>query len=952
MDILSNPSYLIPPLVAFTISVLLAVVILYKDHRSATHRVFSLMLLSTALWGIFIFAMRTSPDTQYALFWDRLVVAAGIGLPVFYYHFTSLYTQATNRKLLWGAYLFLLWVCVIAPTDLVIREMVLESYGYRPEVHFTLYLISFGGLFFLLMGLLNLIRAFRAATRYEYRTQLSYMIVAIVFPFLGGIMDLFPTLPPAGMLGNVIFGLVTGIAVLKHHLLDIRIVARKGLLYLLVSAVIAIPYVSLIYLLHYIFEPKLGPWWMHGLIILLLAIILRPLYTWAQQLVDRLFYRDRYDNLRALEQFSQEAQSIMNLEELGSKLVQLVSGALRASSSCLLLLPEGRNDFVVISSTGLASPPSGVVLRNNSPLTKWLELHGDILSSEQLNVVPQLQSLSLAEKNSLERLGAKLYVPMKNDRGELSAILVLGEKLSQQSYSSEDKQLLKAVAGQMVMAIDKARLYNDALRARQNLEKWLESMTDGVMIVGTDYTIQFMNRAATEKLGSRVGEKCWETIAKDTVCSGCPVQNYVHGNMDSLYYSVSIGEREYDIAAAPLINPDGSLHIIEVLRDVTERKQAEEALRESEERYRALIRLGGEVGEAVIMVVDTDEVVGLHIFVSDEWSRITGYSKKKLLDMSFFDIVHPKYHAACLGRHHRRRQGENVPGLYEISIIRKDGTEVPIEITAAVTTYKGKPANVGYIRDITKRKRAEEREKQLQEELSLSSRLASVGELAAGVAHEVNNPLTGILGFSQRLLRKSTEETTRRDLERIYNEAQRAAKVVRNLLTFARRHEPKKEYSDINEILRKVLELRAYELRTSNIELVIEFAPDLPPIMTDFHQMQEVFLNIILNAEQAMTESKVGGKLTIKTREINGYIICSFTDDGPGIPAEHLDKLFAPFFTTRGGRSGTGLGLSVCHDIVTEHGGKIYAKSKPGKGATFTVELPSATEYPPNDDLP
>ena len=352
------------------------------------------------------------------------------------------------------------------------------------------------------------------------------------------------------------------------------------------------------------------------------------------------------------------------------------------------------------------------------------------------------------------------------------------------------------------------------------------------------------------------------------------------------------------------------------------------------------------------MLVDTEEVVGLHAFASAEWSHITGYSRKELLAMSFFDLVHPKDRATSLGRHHRRRQGENVPGLYEITIVRKDGTEVPVELTAAVTTYKGKPANVGYIRDITKRKRAEEREKQLQEELSLSSRLASVGELAAGVAHEVNNPLTGIIGFSQRLLRKSTDEAAIRDLERIHNEAQRAAKVVRNLLTFARRRKPKKEYLDVNEILARALELRAYELKTSNIELTVEFIPDLPKITADFHQMQDVFLNIILNAEQAMVEANQGGKLNIKTQKVKGYIKISFTDDGPGISAEQLEEIFDPFFTTREEKGGTGLGLSVCHGIVIEHGGRIYAKSKPGKGATFTVELPLTTEYPPNDDLP
>jgi len=276
----------------------------------------------------------------------------------------------------------------------------------------------------------------------------------------------------------------------------------------------------------------------------------------------------------------------------------------------------------------------------------------------------------------------------------------------------------------------------------------------------------------------------------------------------------------------------------------------------------------------------------------------------------------------------------------------------PLAIWLTISVYSPQKGYfVAVFDDITERKQAEEREKQLQTELHLSSRLASIGELAAGVAHEINNPLTGMIGFSQRLLRKSTDEATSRDLERIHNEAQRAAKVVQNLLTFARRRESKKEYSDINDILGRALELRAYELRTSNIELAVELAPDLPKVMADFQQMQEVFLNIILNAEQAMTEAKGGGKLAIKTKKTKDNIRICFTDDGPGIPAEHLDRLFDPFFTTREEKGGTGLGLSVCHGIVTEHGGRIYAKSKPGKGATFFVELPLTAENSVKGDL-
>ncbi len=189
-------------------------------------------------------------------------------------------------------------------------------------------------------------------------------------------------------------------------------------------------------------------------------------------------------------------------------------------------------------------------------------------------------------------------------------------------------------------------------------------------------------------------------------------------------------------------------------------------------------------------------------------------------------------------------------------------------------------------------------------------------------------------------MRKSTDEKTREELEIIHHEGLRAAKIVENLLTFARRRESEKEYADVKDILKKALDLRVYELKTSNIKIEPDLAPSLPKIMVNFHQIQEVFLNIILNAEQAMTEANHGGKLSIKTQEVNGYIRASFADDGPGISAEHLDKLFDPFFTTRGDRGGTGLGLSICHGIITEHGGRLYAKSRPGEGATFFIELP------------
>jgi signal transduction histidine kinase len=254
--------------------------------------------------------------------------------------------------------------------------------------------------------------------------------------------------------------------------------------------------------------------------------------------------------------------------------------------------------------------------------------------------------------------------------------------------------------------------------------------------------------------------------------------------------------------------------------------------------------------------------------------------------------------------------------------------------TSPIFDEKGEIISTVHIaRDITMHK-------QQEEQLIMTDRLASIGELVSGIAHELNNPLTSVIGFAQLLKETDVSPEAKEDLDIISKEAERAANIVKNLLTFARKHEPVKQRSHVNNIIEDVIKLRAYEQKVSNITLRKRLARNLPEIMADYFQMQQVFLNIIVNAEAAMLEAHKKGTLTISTRKIDGTIRITFTDNGPGIPKENLNRIFNPFFTTKEVGKGTGLGLSICHGIVNAHDGKIYARSKPGSGATFVVELP------------
>jgi len=241
---------------------------------------------------------------------------------------------------------------------------------------------------------------------------------------------------------------------------------------------------------------------------------------------------------------------------------------------------------------------------------------------------------------------------------------------------------------------------------------------------------------------------------------------------------------------------------------------------------------------------------------------------------------------------------------------------------------------VHIMRDITEQKR-------LQDELIQLEKLSGLGELISCVAHELNNPLTSVIGYAQLLKgSKEVSEEIKEDLERLHDEAMRTSCVVQKFLAFARKRKSEKSYVNFNEILRSTIALKSYNSKINNVDIVEDFQADLPSTMADSQQLQQVFLNLLTNAEYAMKEAHGHGRLEIQTRfDLERSLIrISFKDDGFGISEENLSKVFEPFFTTK--KTGTGLGLSVSYRIVQEHGGTISVKSRLGEGTTFTVELP------------
>ncbi|MDO8751100.1 MAG: PAS domain S-box protein [Dehalococcoidia bacterium] len=493
----------------------------------------------------------------------------------------------------------------------------------------------------------------------------------------------------------------------------------------------------------------------------------------------------------------------------------------------------------------------------------------------------------------------------------------------------------------MVVDITGRKRLEEALReAEGNFRSSFDDSPAGIRIVSPGGETVYANRVLLDIFGCDSLEEFNRIPIQERYTPESYAEREVRyqmrqrGEYVSPYYEIGIVRKDGEVRRLEAFRKEvlwnGERQFQVLYSDITERKKLEAALRESEQLYQVVV---DSANDAISI-----NVGGIRVFANRAFLALHGLmDPHQAVGLPVDNFVVTRDKAQVRERVAARQRGERGAEVYEYSIQRADGAERAVEVSASPVTYKGQPASMAVIRDITERK-------QLQAQLMQADRLASLGSLVSGIAHEVNNPLTAALGRAELVLRGNLDDALKADIETVRSEIWRVALIMRQLLTFVREHKPEKSYISINEALEATIALRQYELSVSNIEVVKDLQPDLRNGLADRNQIQQVFLNLILNAEQAMLAAHGRGTLLLRTRQVGDTVVVTIADDGPGIAQEHLSRVFDPFFTTKPEGKGTGLGLSVSYGIIQEHGGNIQVASEVGKGAVFTVALPATTD--------
>jgi two-component system NtrC family sensor kinase len=520
---------------------------------------------------------------------------------------------------------------------------------------------------------------------------------------------------------------------------------------------------------------------------------------------------------------------------------------------------------------------------------------------------------------------------LSGSEGELLGVLCLVD-LSRE-LSATERQLVEALAGHAAMALENVRLFS---RVEQSRKQWVEdfdAISDFIVVHDAGNRVLRLNRALAEALGLRPTEaigyeidrlEILDSPPKEAHCPFCRNPRLAHEE-----FIHEAGDRTFLISASRIHNAQGNdWRTIHVMKDITDRRVAERRYRRERDFNKNILNNT----QSMILVLDT---AGLVSYANRRCFE-AGYREQDLLGQPLVELVTPARRPLLAEALERTLQGAALDNL-EVPLFRGSGT--PGQFSISLSPMRDEQGEINSVvvvmTDITDAA-------SLQAKLMHTEKMAALGQLVSGVAHEVNNPLAAIVGFTDLLLENpAVPDDAKEELQVILQEAQRTRVIVQNLLSFARQMPPQREPAQVNTILKQTMKLRAYDLENHGVELTEKYAVELPMVIGDPHQLQQVFLNILNNAYDAVQEIRRTGKIEVQTLHRADKIEIMFRDNGPGI--SQIDRIFDPFFTTKEVGKGTGLGLSICYGIIQAHRGEIVAKNNPdGDGSTFIVRLPIA----------
>jgi two-component system NtrC family sensor kinase len=752
-------------------------------------------------------------------------------------------------------------------------------------------------------------------------------------------------------------------------------------------------------------------------------------------------HRSRAESLTSL---ALEVNSILRGPEYARKFVERAASMMEAS--CAALVMEGGNlPVVVCSSTGQMEDPQfakrfakaaiAALSTDSSPI---LTMDGEQLLGADWTGETPWKSVILAR--------------LSGSSGELLGALCLADR--SQPLGPDDRQLLQAIAGQASVSLENARFFTRMEQANRHWIEIFDAISDFIVAHDESGNVLRVNRSLADFIGVQpqqlIGLNMGALLATGASppSRSCPFCRSSGKATDEYMHPVL--ERTFLVSTSQVhaASSEG-LQTIHVLKDITDRREAERRYRELFDNIQeglffcspdgrfievndALVRMLGHDSREELLHCDPREEVfpapeqhselfaqmqrqgalrnreqvlkrkdgsavhvlinafavrdaqgeiaqyrglmldisGLKSFqselqrerdfsgkilnntqslilVSDTAGLITyanrrwlvmGYEQHAILGQSLESLVALPKREAVNEAYTSVLSGNQVDNL-ELQILKADGRAGQFSVN--LSPMRDEQSHVSSIvvvmSDVTDAA-------SLQAKLMHAEKMAAVGQLVSGVAHEVNNPLTAILGFAD-LLMENTElpESARKDLRVILQEAQRTKQIVQNLLSFARQMPPQRKPVQLNAVLKRTVQLRSYDLQSRGVAVTERFQERLPFVIGDSHQLQQVFLNILNNAYDAVREDVRGPSIDISTACTDDYVEVAFRDNGHGI--SDPDRVFDPFFTTKQVGEGTGLGLSICYGIVKEHGGEIFCSNNAdGEGATFTVRLPSVTE--------